>query len=253
MRYKNYLIGLLLLAFSYSSVKGQDFDVLRSMNYSLDILQIKDGLNYGLVFTGPMNRFSYKKSWEVNGKDLMYQGDFGIGFLVTKGIRGVAFRVKLVDIFYNIYERRRTITFAAGPWVKMDYNYQLYPDLQNGYSFHATNYTLGLALSAKYQTEEVYLRLRWKNSLAGLISRSPEVRDPYFFELSLGTYFRDQHQNFSAGSFNLYNNTSIELLYVNPNHPRLGYAYSFEYFSYNNSPELKMLSHSFSLFFYPKT
>ncbi len=223
------------------------------MNYSLDFLQIKDDLNYGLVFSGPQHRFIYKRSWELNGKNLMYQGEVGFGTLFSRGMTGLQWKVKPIDVLYNYYELIRKVSIHAGPWLKMEYNYQLYPELQSGYSFHFTNYTMGFAASAKYENDDVYLRLRWKNSLVGLISRTEEDRDPYFFDLSLGTYFKDQHRNFKGGSFGTYNNTWIELLFISMRHPRLGYAYNFEYFSYSDSPGVRAMTHGFSLFFYPKT
>ena len=244
------LITFLLVV---SKMKGQEFDELRSLGTSIDITQIKEKLNYGLVFTGPTFHFNYRKSWELKERSLMYEGDFGFGPLSTRGMLGLNFRVKPVDLLYNRFSLTRKISVKGGPWFKMDYNYQLYPHLQSGYSFHFTNYTVGIGLAALYRTDNIYLRLRWKNSLFGLLSRTPEERDPYFFDLDIGTYFKDQHRDFKGGSFNLYNNTFVELLYVNPLHPRIGYVYSFEYFTYNKTPKLKSIVHNFSILFYPKT
>ena len=226
---------------------------MRSLNATIDVVQIKEGLNYGLVFNGPVFRFTYRRSWEIDKKELLYEGSFGAGPLTTRGMIGLNFKFKPVDLLFNVYKRNRKISYMAGPWLKMEYNYQLYPHIHSGYSFHYTNYTAGFGLTAKLHTDDAYIRLSWKNSLFGLVSRPPLYRNPYFFELSLGTYFKDQHGVFEFGSFNLYNNSVVEVLFVRPDHPRLGYAYTFEYFSYSQVPKLKALTHSFTLFFYPKS
>lgn len=245
--------SLIILIFLFSSTKAQDFDLLRSLDYSLGFTQVKEEMNYGLVFTGHMHKFTYRNSWAVNKKNMLYEGSFGVGPSTSREMPGLHFHLKPVDLLWNLFEYLRTIRIAAGPLFKMEYNYALYPELQSDYSFYHSNIMLGLGVSVKYESDQVYLRLRIKNSLAGLVARQEMNRDPYFFELSPGTYFRDQHRNFKAGSFNMFNNTLIELLYVNPLHPRFGYSYTFEYFMYKNSPKVQALSHTITLFFYPKT
>jgi hypothetical protein len=243
----------LILLFTANHLAAQDFENSRSINASLDFLQIKESENYGLVYSGPQIRLSYRNSWEINMKDLVYEGSAGFAYLRSRGTSGLNIHVKVLDLHYNIYERERDVSFFAGPWIKMEYNYQLYPELQSGYSFHFTNYTFGFSVSSTWQTDDFHLTLRWKNSLAGLISRTETGRDPYFFDLSFGDYLRDQHKAFKGGSFNLYNNSMVELHYVDPQHPRIAYAYSFQYFVYSDFPELKSLSHGFTVYFYPRS
>lgn len=247
------LLFLLILLQTSQILRSQDFGLMRSMNFTLDYIQIKESLNYGLVFNGPIFRFSFRKSWEIDKKELIYDGSLGFGPLSTRGMLGLNFRVKPVDLLFNVYKKNRKISYMAGPWLKMEYNYQLYPHIHSGYSFHYTNYTVGFGLTGRLQTDDVYIRLNWKNSVFGLVSRPPLYRNPYFFELDLGTYFKDQHDVFKPGSYDMYNNTLVEVLFVRPGHPRLGYAYTFEYFTYRKEPKLKALSHSFTLFFYPKS
>lgn len=248
------LFSFLLMFLFTAELKSQDFDELRTMNYTFGIQQIKDAMNYGFVFSGHQHRFTYRRTWKIKEKTLFYQGSFGVGPLTNKpGILGLNFLFKPIDVFYNIYDKPRTIHIAGGPWIKTEYNYQLYPELHSGYSFYYTNFTLGLALSAKYEKGNVYLRIRVKNSVAGLIARQALERDPYFFDLDMGSYFSDQHEGFRGCSFNMYNNTDVEFLYVNFKHPRIGYGYSFEYFSFSADPNVKAINHNFSLFFYPKS
>ena len=232
--------------------QAQDFEAARSMNLSLDYQQVKESMNYGLVFSGPQLRFTYRKGWKLAGKNIIYQGALGTGLYETRNILGLNINLKLIDVHYNIYEFIRKISFFAGPWLKSEYNYQLYPDLQSGYSFHFTNYTFGLSLTMLYRSDACHARLQWKNSVAGLISRPPQMRDPYFFDLDFSNYAADQHNEFSAGSFGLYNNTEIEIHFVRPQHARVGYAYSFAWFHGATSPAVDFIRHSLSVYFYPK-
>lgn len=232
---------------------AQDYDKIRTMNYNAGFIQIKDQMNFGLVFSGVQQSFSYRKAWKVNDKSIYYHGDVGFGILSgTRNLSGRNFNFKPIDVYYNLYERVRGFTLSAGPWMKAEYNYQIYPELQGEYSSYFTNYTLGFYIGAWIETNAGYFRLRWKNSLAGAIARQATDRDPYFYESSTSQNIKDVHSNFNSGSFNMFNNTYIEFLFVGVHHPRLGYGYSFEYFSYSKDPSLKAVNHNLSLFFYPK-
>ncbi|MEQ9063651.1 MAG: hypothetical protein RIE58_05710 [Vicingaceae bacterium] len=249
---KSLLFILFFLHLTLES-RSQDFDALRTISTGIDISQIKEGLNHGLVYTGPLFKFNYRRSWDLNKHTLTYEGRFGLGPLSTREMLGLNFIITPIDLSYFAYENRKRIYFKAGPWFSVDYNYQLYPNHQSGYSFYFTNINLGFVASASFENDDIYLRIRWKNSLLGLVSRPPIYRNPYFFDLSLGTYFKDQHRTFQGGSFNVFNNTQAEVLYVNPHHPRIGFAYQFWYFTYSDEPSLKTLSHGISILFFPKT
>lgn len=252
MKFKLFL-PLIVFNFIISSAGAQDYDKIRSMNYNAGFIQIKDQMNYGLVFSGIQQSFSYRKAWKVNDKSIYYQGDIGFGIMSgTRNLTGRNFTFKPIDLYSNLYEQVRGFTLSAGPWVKAEYNYQVYPELQGEYSSYFTNYSLGFYIGAWIETNAGYFRLRWKNSLVGAIARQTTERDPYFYESSASQNIKDVHSNFNSGSFNLFNNSFIEFLFVGVHHPRLGYGYSFEYFSYSNDPQLKSVNHSFSLYFYPK-
>ena len=235
------------------SIFSQEAHTLRTTYFSADFLQIKESANYGLVFRGPSIRFGMNWMLSRNNDFIFYEYNLGLGAPLSKGIIGINFCLKPVETAYLWKLPWEKSTTGIGPSLKMEYNAQSYPDLQSGYNFWLTHYSLGLSANTFFTVNNSLIKIRLFTSLFGLTSRTEEYTDPYFFDIGFGEVIMDSHRNFKLTTVQEFNNTTIEIRFQRRNSSRFSLSYVMEYSAYSKYPEIRLLNQSIRFNLVPGT
>lgn len=217
---------------------------------TINHLQVKESLNYGLVFKGPGLGYMYSSLWENDRRVMEYTGVLSLNVPLTRGIISGSVNLVPARLDYRFkFDPEGKVTL--GPYVSLDYNMMIYPDLQSGYLFWLTNYSLGGVLSGWFSSKESRFDLCLHFTVLGLTSRTKPYDNPYFFSGSFGELIGDLHSNltFNPGQYTV---NEIELRWTPKPSSRLAYGYSFRYHGYFQEPELNMINHSVIIHFLPK-
>jgi hypothetical protein len=240
-------LGVCILLFSvnaYSQENNTSIGKTHTLSFKTQYIQVKDALNYGLVYNGPNLgvAYSYKKSTDENM--LTYSPEVYFGGLFAKG-GGFSWRFKPIDIFYGLNLKSRHITIGA--YLSTDYQWQQYPELHGGRLYWFSSIEIGPKIAYELHTNSYLLNICFSNSLAGFTSRPKQTNEPYFYSFSLSEFINVANQNLDFGSFNQFNRTKLEIKLNPDSWKRFSIGYSFEYFGYYQEPSLSYLSHSFNL------
>jgi len=249
---KTFIITILFLVF-FLPVSAQENAVSRYSFFSSGFSQLKEAANFGLVFNGPV--INYGMKWNLrNEKRIITCGyELGVGIPFSKNIPALDFYLKPVDLAYMFRFPGLSNKLYIGPALKLEYNYSLYPQLQSGFDYWFTNFSLGLKAHYAFNYQSSAFQIALSSSLAGFISRQPDYRDPYFFDIGFKYAIRGLHQNLVFGSFEKYNTTALEILWKPVSKSRLKFGYEFRYAGYYAAPEFKKVSHSIKILFSKKS
>jgi hypothetical protein len=217
---------------------------------SVDYMQIDESLNYGLVFSGPGIGFEYSKQWENPNRIIAYSAGLGFNFVQTRKIAAANLHISPLK-FSWLYKFPGKGTFAIGPYFIADYNYQVYPDLQSGYSFWFTHLSIGGALQYSFRIKQEAFKISAETSLFGITSRSEKYEDPYFYDLDVGYVLRSVNSDFKFLGDNKYDNSKIELKWQHKPGSRLAFAYSYVSYNYVKEPKFAIVNHRLSIIFLP--
>jgi len=218
---------------------------------SLNFLQIKEEMNYGLAFRGPGFGYSYSAQWQNKKRLLEYEGRFIFSIPFTRDILAASLYLVPVRLDY-LFKVGPGKKITVGPYFIAEYNLETYPDLQSIYDFWFTQYSLGGALKYPFNLEKNLLELSIHTTLLGLASRQPVYDDPYFNDQSFANTMKLMHEDLTFGSWGLYNQSELEIRWQPKAESRLAYAYSFQYYGYYEEPRLTMLNHTLKLIILPK-
>ena len=218
---------------------------------SLNFLQIKDEMNYGLVFRGLGIGYTYSAQWQNEKRLLEYEARLSYSLMDTREIIAGSFNVVPVRLGYLLKTGTQS-KLCVGPFFTTEYNYELYPDVQSGYSFWFTHFSLGSVLSYSFNLQKNLFDLSFHTTLLGITSRQPVYHDPYFFDLNPWYVLRFVHQDFQFGSLDQYNQSELEIRWQPKAKSRLALAYALQYYGYFDSPKLTMINHSAKLIILPK-
>jgi len=176
---KTYLI-LLLLILVLKNSSGQDNAISRISFFSSGFSQIKEEANFGLVFNGPAINYGMKWDRRNDKRMITYGYELGVGIPFSHNIPALDIYLKPIDIAYMFRFPGLNNRFYLGPHLKVEYNYTLYPQLQSGFDYWFTNFSLGLKAHYAFNYQSSAFQIALSSSLAGFISRQPDYRDPYF-------------------------------------------------------------------------
>lgn len=232
---------------------GQENANTRYSFFSTGFSQVKEAANFGLVFNGPV--INYGMEWNlINEKRMITYGyELGVGIPFSKNIPALDFYLKPVDMAYMFIFPGVNNRFYIGPALKFEYIYDFYPQLQSGFGYWFTNFSLGLKAQYTFNYQSSAFQIALSSSLAGFISRQPDYRDPYFYDIGFKFAVRDLHQNMVFGSFEKYNTTDLEILWKPASASRFTFGYEFRYSGYSDAPEFKKVSHSIKILFGKKS
>lgn len=243
-------VWLLCLFLISTDFQAQDIKQ-HNHNLSINYLQIKEEMNHGLVFRGPGINYSFSLFKKNSQGEIHYDVLFGLTYLQTRDI--AAGNINFIPLKLDYLFSCNGGNLKLGPSLIADYNYELYPDLQSGYSYWFTNFCVGGILTYKFSIAAHKLALSLNTSIMGFTSRQPAYYDPYFFDLSLGDIMQFVHQDLTFGSWNRFNRTEFEIIWHPRTESRLAFAYVFNYHGYYVEPELSMVNQSVKLIIGPKS
>jgi len=183
------ITGFILLA---GMTKSQEVK-LQTHTVTLNFLQIKDQMNYGLVFNGPGLGYAYFAQWQNEKRLLEYEGRFIFSPIFTRGISAPSINLVPVRLDY-LFKLGSEKKLCIGPYFIAEYNLESYPDLQSIYNFWFTHYSLGGALKYPFNLGKNLLELSIHTTLLGLASRQPVYDDPYFNDPSFGNTMKLMHE-----------------------------------------------------------
>jgi len=234
-----------LLSFS---LRAQDTLPLKRtyLAFPFPVLEIKDRLNYGLVYKGleiPLFRVGIQR--EYNHSFLEWHMQIGGGILFREGMQSLNFQWKLNDVFYGIeMDENKKFKIYFGPSLILNYTYQLYPFLHAGHSFWFTNYSIGPKVFAEIPLKiKPVLKLSLYNSIAGITSRPDAKRDPYFYSFKFKDLMKYWHRDMHVGTFNQFNYTDFSVeVYFTRKKRDVSLAYNLNYIGYYKQPRMDYLS-----------
>jgi hypothetical protein len=239
------LIIFLLLVFTAGS--AQDKTITRNSFFTAGYNQINEGANYGLIFRGP--GLNYGMAWNsVSEKRyLTYEYELGLGIMFSRQIPALGFYLKPIDLAYLIKIPLAGEKLYLGPTMKMEYNYDMYPDLQSGFDYWFTNLSFGIGALYYIDFEKISFRIKLNTSVAGFISRQEAYRDPYFYDIGFKYAIQHLHQDLYFGSFDVFNVSGLEILCKPINNSRLTFGYYLQYSGYYNDPQITILNQGVKL------
>jgi len=239
----------LVLSCFLSSAMAQDNKISRNSFLSAGVIQLKESANFGLVFNGP--EVIYGMKW-VNSNDkrlIMYECELGLGVLFSRDIPAVGFYLKPIELAYALKLPISTGSIYVGPSLRADYHYNLYPDLQSGFDYWFTNFSVGVNVLYDFDFAKSSFRIMLSSSFMGFTSRQPEYRNPHFYDLGFDYAIKHLHQDLTFGSIEDYNISNLELWWRPTPDSRFTMGYVLNYSGYYQSPEITRVSHSIKLVF----
>lgn len=243
-----FVVGLMLL-FSFGEAVAQEKKFNRSSFLRVEAQEVKEDANFGLVFRGA--GISYGMRWEnkTDKKLLFIEYDLGVKFMFSRGIPGIGFYLKPIEVsqMFGVSLKGKRLYF--GPFFKAEYNYFLYPDLQAGFDYWLSHFSIGPNLSYSFGCKNSLITLNAGTTILGLTSRQPFIRNPYYYDLGFKHALKHLHQDIRFGSFNRFNSTRIELLWQPNPEKEFGLGYALNFTGYYRAPVFAQFCHSLKLAF----
>lgn len=237
-----FVVAILMFS-SNLSAKETLKELKHTISLKTQFSQIKDQINYGLVFSGLNLGGSYSLEKATQNYLFIYTPEINSGINFNKGI-GLAFSFTPVDLFIGRnLSIKKSRPFVFGAYTSVDYNWQLYPELQSGHMNWFTTIEFGPQIIFYLPIKKRDFKIMISNSLAGFTSRPQQETESYFYSLRFSDFVSNAHSNFQFGTYNIFNHTNIvvELL---PDQKSFSMAYEFEYFGYFKAPKLSYINHS---------
>ena len=232
---------------------NKDASLSKHMNsYKSGIKQIKEDANFGLVFTGPDVIYSHYWEYSKNNRIFSIENEIGVCIPFSKGIPALDFYFKPAELSYLIQTRGKN-KFAAGPLVKFEYNYTLYPQLQSAFDYWFTNFSLGIKTLYNFNIAAQSLSLRLKFSLCGFTSRQPDYRNPYFYDIGFKHAMKHLNSDLEFSTIGKFNSSDFELAWKPKPDSRISWSYCFNYTGYLEAPDISIVRHTIKLAFNPKS
>jgi len=208
----------------YSKVK-QTHDVV------LGSLQLKDGLNLGIVFSGVQLEYRYGLQWKIKEHEIGYQPQLGvgIGFTRFRGMMCLQIHIAPINVTWTmpIYEQNGH-TIRVGANLITDYNYQFWY-LHDIPLFWTSEIGFSPVIRYSYQWSNKRIGIGLRNSLFGFTSHI-QGYDTYFWMFTAKDFLVKPHTDLKFGSFNNYNHTNVALEFVPNTAKKHSIGYEFDYF-----------------------
>ena len=212
-------------------------------------LQLKDGLNLGMVFDGFQLEYRYGVLWKMKKHEIYYQPRFGAGYVFQKGVLkqvmdDVQLHIAPINVTWTMsfYNKNRHVINGGVNFIT-DYNYQDYNDLHDALLFWNTEIGFSPVIRYGYQWNDKRISIGLQNSLFGFTSHF-QGYDPYFWQKTWKDVFVKPHKDLRFGSFNNYNHTNISLEFVPNTVKKHSILYEFDYLGLYYGNKLGRISHN---------
>jgi len=226
---------------------AQELQTRSVISIGTQFFQLKDQKNYGLVFNGGNISVEYTLQKLTGQNFFRYDAAFGLGAGFSKGIAGINLHLKPAGFSYlfPLVSNGKAVLYI-GPYLTMNYFFQMYPELQSGHALWFTFYDAGPRFMVDTRLKDQAFRVQFANSLIGMVSRPTEMNETYFYTLIFFNQVEKVHSNFKVGSFGLLNHPDFELEWRQIGNSNKSLAYQLEYFCFNTEPRLQYLVHAIS-------
>jgi hypothetical protein len=242
------IVNTIIICFLLTSTCiAQQNRTTSSSNFTTGFKQIKEGSNFGLVFSGPSLNYGHKLVFTNRNHIIMVENEAGVTIPFSKGIPAYNIYLKPAEVSWLIRNEKTNRHFSAGPMLKLEYDYYLYPRLQSAFDYWFTNFSMGIHSSFGIPVANHSLIATLKFSLAGLTSRQPDYRNPYFYDIGVLHAVRHLNSGLQLSLPNSYNTTSFEINGGPNSKSRILWSYCFSYTGYFNKPFLSIMKHSIRL------
>ena len=216
----------------------------RELVFNAKFIQIKEEANYGLVNRGLNLQCGYFQRNNRPNFLLDFRGDFSFGANYRQGI-GLFWQLKPIDIHIA---KGKEKTSSTGPYASMNYQFQLYPELQSGHLFWFTHHEIGI----RHLRSLTFAKRQWElgasAAVLGLTSRPEKLpqSESLFYDLSGKYIFKSQHSNMKLQTLNrfIHLNTYLKLQSVK----RWTFAYEIDYTHIGGELAIDYLSHSINTY-----
>ena len=245
-KYSKYAIVFFWLTMIITPLHSQ---VKQSHDVVAGFLQLKDGLNLGMVFNGFQLEYRYGVKWQVNNHEIYYQPRFGAGYVFQNGVLeqvmdDVQLHIAPVNVTWTMpLYRKNGRLLDGGINFIADYNYQDYNDLHDALLFW--NSEIGFSPVIRYgmqwNNKRIYAVLQ--NSLFGFTSHI-QGYDAYFWQKTFKDLFVKPHTDMKFGSFNNYNHTNVSFEFVPNTLKKRSLTYEFDYLGFYYGNKLSRISHN---------
>ena len=239
-------ILILLLCCGTFLLKSQPIDEKSSQFISdARYYHVDDQYNFGPNLNGlgldAGYRFYHKRNYQI----LQYTGSLGVGAAWSSGIISTTVFFDPMDVYFGIQlNRNGNNPVYLGPYLGATYQYHFYTETNGGYTSWFTLYDIGVQLLAEIQFKDHKLLIDFANSLFGAASRPDAERDPdnsqKFSDIAANAV-----SNLSTGSFNLLNETRLNVDYTFGKIREYKIGYEFTYLGYFEAPAFDFMSHAF--------
>lgn len=182
---------LLLIVIVADGQKTSYFDL------SVDYTELKDQMNYGLVFRGPNLQVGYSLDLETTHRRFRFESEFGFGPSFARGMAGINFRFQPAQLDYLFPIEIRNSTLWIGPYAAIRYNYHLYPELHSGHTYWFTAIDFGPSLIFETEILEKDIAVNLETSLYSITSRPAFEKEDYFYFLRLTDIIKNANSDFS--------------------------------------------------------
>ncbi len=208
------------------------------------VLQLKDGLNQNMVYTGPRIEFGYARNWSAGDWRLRYHPVIGAGVPFNRGMLAANIRFTPLDLsgIRTVFQIGRH-TMSAGLNIVMDYGYTAYTEQHSAQLFYHGEIGSGLSLEYEYRWQQREMTLGVQNSVAGFVSRIREV-SPYFYSFKFTDFFIKPHRGMRFGSFDKYNHTRVIVEYTPDRSKRHSFAAGVEWVDLRIGARFQSLTYS---------
>jgi len=245
-KYSKYLFVLLWLTMIISPLHSQ---VKQTHDVVTGFLQLKEGLNLGMVFSGFQLEYRYGIEWKIRSHEVQYQPRLGAGYVFHNGVLGqvmddVQIHIAPINVTWTMsFYEQNGHTIKGGLNFITDYNYQFYDDLHDAPLFWTTEIGFSPVVRYGYQWNEKRINVRLQNSLLGFTSNR-QGYDPYFWQKTFKDAFIKPHEDLKFGSFNNYNHTTVSFEYVPNTSNKHSFVYEFDYFSIYYGNKFSRIGHN---------
>ncbi len=238
---------LTLMILAIQDAKPQEDKPASYLDFGAGFFQLKDGKNYGLVFNGGMFNTGYSLRNQGSNHLFNYSVDFGFGPSFAKGIAGMNFKLNPLNIDYCFrIAGNDSYRLYLGPYAGMNYQFQLYPELQSGHMLWFTFYDMGPRIILDADIRGQVFHVSFSAAVVGLVSRPVEMNEVYYYSLKLTDIVGNLHSNFNAGSLDMMEHIDFEVEWKIPGSVKSHLVYRLEYLHYSPQASLNYLSNTLS-------
>lgn len=230
-----------------SIVTAQKRNIESNSYFSTGFKQIKESANFGLVFSGPALHYGHSLAFLNNNRIILLENEAGASIPFSKGIPALSIYLKPAEVSWLFTNKKINKHFSAGPMLKLEYDYTLYPQLQSAFDYWFTNFSMGLNSSYGIPFANHTLIARLKFSLIGFTSRQPAYRNPYWYNIGFLHAIRHLNSGLNFSMPDKFNTTNFELTWEPRSGSRFLWTYCFSYSGYYNDPSLSIMKHSIRL------